>query len=373
MKKSRVLVVGAFPEEGDRIFGGIVTACRELLDSSFPKRYDLVLVDSTQASNPPPNFFRRLIFSFSRLFFYASQMRRFRPEAVLLFTSGGASLVEKAFMARVASLFGAAVLMFPRGGVIIDRAVSSLLHRKWIRWAFSGAGTFLCQGPAWQRFAVERLGFSRDDAPVINNWTATERLLEIGRERECGGSQEHPCRLLFLGWLEDHKGIFELLEACRQLDHEMSFSLTIAGRGNAEEEARSIVESSGLDRQVEFVGWVSGENREKLLRFSDILVLPSWHEGFPNAMIEAMAAGLAVVVSAVGNVPDVVTDGMEARLVPPRDVPALRDALRRMIDDREETTAIARRGHAFAAENYAVEPAVELLSRAIERAVKNNL
>jgi len=367
LKQLRVLVVGAFPPTDSGIFGGIVTTCRTLLSSSFPDRFDLALFDTTQISNPPPPLIRRMLLAASRFGKYLKLVLE-RPDAVLIFTSGGASLVEKTVMARVAGWFGCAVLLFPRSGIIMDQFHASFVYRKWIGMALSSADTLLCQGPAWHRFAVDGLGFKPECAPIIPNWTASDALLAIGRSRRTRPSGL-PVRLLFLGWLEDHKGVFELLEACRELLPSHSFQLTLAGRGDAETRAKEFVEREGLGGVVAFAGWVRGDELLALFSESDVLVLPSWHEGFPNAMIEAMAAGLAVVVSAVGNVPDVVTNGEEALLVPPKDAAALAAALGRVMDDGELRNALAMRGLAFAAGSYGVEQGVARLTKAINEAV----
>jgi glycosyltransferase involved in cell wall biosynthesis len=98
---------------------------------------------------------------------------------------------------------------------------------------------------------------------------------------------------------------------------------------------------------------------------ADIFVLPSWAEGLPNAMIEAMAAGLACVVSAVGNVPDVVTDEREALLVPPREIAALAMALERLLVDRPLRDRLASAAHEFAAARFGVERASDAILRAV--------
>jgi len=368
VSRPRVLIVGAFPPPDKMIFGGIVTSCKILLDSSFSERFDLVLIDSTQISNPPPGFFMRLAFAGRRTARFVWLLRRSRPDCVLLFTAIGSSLVEKGMMAWLARLVGVPALMFPRGGQLIDQARNTI-SRVWIRWAFGGARKVLCQGPAWQRFAVDTLGFSADDAPIISNWTASVRLLAIGRGRSiCPVGQ--PVRLLFLGWLEREKGIFELLEACTRLVPAHAFTLAIVGRGHAESAAREFVAARGLSDRVRFLGWVQGQDQENILKESDVLVLPSWVEGLPNAMIEAMAAGLAVVVSAVGNVPDVITDGVEALLVSPKDVSGLERVMTRVILDAELRLALVERGHRFAAENFAVETAVTKFDKVIQSVIR---
>jgi glycosyltransferase involved in cell wall biosynthesis len=370
LKKAKVLIVGAFPPPEREVFGGVVTSCRALVDSTFSERFELILVDSTQLSNPPPPLWRRVLRAARRLLVFLGQMVRSRPHAVVLFASPGASLVEKGAMAWLARPFAIPALIFPRGAETIDLAAASKAHRFATHWSLKGATHFLCQGAAWQRFATGTVGFPLSRAPVVPNWTATNNLLTIGARRGTLQSDQ-VVRLLFLGWLEEEKGIFELLQACSELADTHPFRLVVAGRGRAEKRAKKWVEGSALAGRVDFAGWVVGEALEQLLEQSDILVLPSWAEGLPNAMIEAMAARLAVVVTAVGNVPDVVTDGQEAVLVQPRQPTALKGAIRRLLLDADYRGALADRGHEMVKVRFAVEPAVELLAEVIESAINS--
>lgn len=368
MTKLRLLIVGAFPPPECRIFGGMVTSCKALLQSSLSERFELSLVDSTQVSNPPPGFLKRALLAARRFARYYREVRLHRPDAVLIFTSSGASLLEKGLMAKAASMQGVPALLFPRGGDLMNQARRSAFGRTWIRRSVRWADTFLCQGPAWRRFAIEEMGFDPDCAPVVPNWTASTRLIQIGSHRRFPLS-DAPVRLLFLGWLEREKGVIELIEACARLWPTHRFTLTIAGRGHAEEASRELVEVSGLRGQVRFVGWAEGLVLEQLLSESDVLVLPSWAEGLPNAMIEAMAAKLAVIVSAVGNIPDVVADGKEAILVPPRDPSALAVALSRVLRNLALRQSLAVRGHEFAAERFSANSAAALLDQAVRAAI----
>ena len=363
-----VLTVGGFPQPGTKIYGGIVTSCRALLNSSFVTRFNLVLIDSTQVSNPPPGLLRRSIYAISRLSSFIWHLSTKKPAAVLLFTALGASLLEKGAMAWAARLYGVPALMFPRGGALMDITQRSTWQRFWIRCAMRGSHTILCQGPKWRKFAIEEMGFQPYQVTIVPNWTATKPLLEIGQQREYSATEK--LSLIFVGWLEREKGIFELLEACALLAIEHDFNLTIVGRGNAEHDAKEYVARMQLDDRVHFAGWAEGESLEILLRQSNVFVLPSWAEGLPNAMIEAMSAGLAVVVSSVGNIPDVVSHEIHALLVAPRCTEDLVIALRRIFDSADLRISLAKQGHRFAAANYSVEPSIEVLTEAIQFAVK---
>ncbi len=296
---------------------------------------------------------------------YLRQFERQRPDAVLLFASLGGSLLEKGAMAWYSRIRGVPALMFPRGGAIIDDAFRSSFVRLWVRLVFGGARKILCQGPAWRRFAVDLLGFAPEDAPIVSNWTATPELLTIGRQRTFNDGGQ-PVRLLFLGWLEREKGIFELLEVCRRLHGSRQFVLEVVGDGKASELAHRRVAENGLGEIVRFRGWLKQPEVLIALREADVLVLPSWSEGMPNAVIEAMAARLAVVVSAVGTIPDVVVNGREALLVPAQDVAALELALSKVIDDSAFRRNLANAGFSLAANTWGVEQAVDQIILAIE-------
>jgi len=365
--RARILFVGAFPQPGTAVLGGMVTSCGVLLESSLPKRVDLDILDSTQVSNPPPGLGERLLRAAARCARFVGRLERRRPDAVLLFVAVGASIVEKGAMAWYARLRGVPVIMFPRGWSVVEDARRSAFTRAWVVRCFRGARRLVCQSEAWRQFAIDTLGFAPGDVAVIRNWTATPELLAIGAARVA--RPDAPVRLLFLGWLEREKGIFELLEACRRLAVDRDFTLEVAGDGHAAAQAREFVAGHGLQGRVVFRGWLRGAQLPAAMAAADVLVLPSWAEGLPNSMVEAMAAGLAVVVSAVGAIPELISDGQSGRLVQPRDPDSLTRALAEIIADGAARERMARAGRAIAARDFGVEEAVRRLMLEIGSAV----
>ena len=308
----------------------------------------------------------RLVLAVRRLVRYVIKFERNKPACVLLFVAVGASVAEKGVMAWYARLRGVPAILFPRGGGLIDACRSSRVHARWVKVAFGGARMMFCQSAAWQRFAIDTLGFAPTQAPVVQNWTATPELVRIGHARRPkdgpGGT-----RLLFLGWLDREKGVAELLEACRLLSAHRRFTLDVVGEGNFSAPARDFVARHGLESLVRFHGWLQADALLQIFADDEVLVLPSWAEGLPNAMIEAMAAGLAVVVTSVGGIPDVVTDRRNALVVPPRDVAALADALARVIDDPALGEHLGRAAAELAEREFGVERAADLIVQHIER------
>src|SRR5205085_11381091 len=90
------------------------------------------------------------------------------------------------------------------------------------------------------------------------------------------------------------------------------------------------------------IGPVFGADKVKLLSGSDVLLLPSYSEGLPYALLEAMAAGVPVIATPVGAIPDVVSDGIHGFLVPPRDGKAIAEAIAVLAGDREKLSWMSR-------------------------------
>lgn len=367
--RKKVLIVGAFPPPNTKIFGGIVRVCQTMLGSSFAEKYRLILVDSTQFSNPPPRLPLRFILALFRFCRFLVTLITNRPDAVIVFCSGLASVIEKGAMGWCAKLLAIPVLVFPRHAGIIDSSASNSLKRCLIHGSFKAADRFLCQGQQWQDFATEELGYSLKNAVIIPNWTATNELLEIGQARDFNVSRDKIV-ILFVGWLEREKGIEELLKAVKSLsDHGVPYNLKIVGRGHAETASREFVKGQGLCDNVEFMEWKEGLELVELYRDADVFVLPSWKEGLPNAMIEAMAAGLATVVTPVGNIPSFVIDDREALYVTPHDIREIENALETLILDDQKRIELAQNGHRLASEKFAVEPAMEKLIAVVDETI----
>lgn len=152
-----------------------------------------------------------------------------------------------------------------------------------------------------------------------------------------------PLRLLYIGRVAREKGLYETLQAVR-LAQELGVEvrLIVAGRGEEQPRLRRYTQALGIANRVCFSGPVFGADKVKLLGGCDVFVLPSYGEGLPYALLEAMAAGIPVIATPVGAIPDVVSDGTHGLLVPPRDGKALARALAELSGDRERLSWMSR-------------------------------
>jgi glycosyltransferase involved in cell wall biosynthesis len=214
------------------------------------------------------------------------------------------------------------------------------------RLAYRSATKVVANSPAARRM-LEAEGVESTSIAVIPNGVNLAAYAHPGRAR--------PLRtVITVANLRPEKCHEVLLSAAASLTHQypaLRFQIVGAGPGRAALEQLTAV--LGLGGHVEFLG--HREDVPSLLAAADAFVLPSRSEAFPNGAIEAMAAGLPVIASAVGGLPDLIEDGRTGILVPPGDAPALAAALRSLIDDPLRAEAIGLAARAEVRQRYSFD------------------
>ena len=152
--------------------------------------------------------------------------------------------------------------------------------------------------------------------------------------------------VLTLSRLSPEKGLNVLLAAARVvLFHYPSARFVICGDGPEHDSLRRRIKQDGLEHAVSLTGY--RRDIDRLLPNADLLVLPSFTEGLPNAVLEASAAGVPVVATAVGGTPEVVRDGQTGLLVPSGDSESLSQAIIDLLGDFEHRVAMGKAGREF--------------------------
>jgi glycosyltransferase involved in cell wall biosynthesis len=202
-----------------------------------------------------------------------------------------------------------------------------------------------------EQFAVVRLG------------------VELGDRTGAGGEGRARFRRLFgipeerfvIGWIGRMtavKRLPDVLEAFRRVrDRGIDATLCLVGAGPDRDEVERLASRLGLMRHCLFVGYQ--RDVAPYYAFFDAFLLPSANEGTPVVAIEALAAGVPVVATAVGGVADVVEDGVDGFLAEPGDVEALADRLVRLAEDRELRARMGAAGRVRVPERYAVERLID--------------
>lgn len=148
-------------------------------------------------------------------------------------------------------------------------------------------------------------------------------------------------QILFSGTLYAGKGYQDLIRAFAKIAKKYpDWKVVFAGNGEVEK-GKAISKELCIANQVEFLGWVSGEQKDKAFRESIIFCLPSYAEGFPMAVLDAWAYGLPVITTPVGGIPDVAKDGENMLLFNPGDIDTLAKQMEKMIVGEKLRESIA--------------------------------
>lgn len=201
---------------------------------------------------------------------------------------------------------------------------------------------------------------------TVGNITKNKNIIEIGnfidtqRFLEIKGERKKPI-VLFLGKMVRAKGIYELLDAMAQVCKYVPDAQLVCG-GDGEFESVTVrIRELGLEDRVKLVGWVSGDEVISLLSKSTLFVLPSHHEALPFALLEAMAAGLPVVVSGVGGMIDVVQNEIDGILIAPHNSGEIAKAIVRLLRDPKLCERMGARGRDKIVKRYSPAAALPKL------------
>jgi len=147
--------------------------------------------------------------------------------------------------------------------------------------------------------------------------------------------------LLYVGRLVPEKGVFDLLQAMARVLAATPCRLRIAGDGESAAAMTRMAERFGIADCVEMLGYVTGSGLARCYAEADALVLPSYREGFPTVLLEAMSMGLPIVTTKLRGAPDRLEEGVNALFVSPRRPDELARALERVLSDDRLRTSMA--------------------------------
>jgi len=335
-RRRRLLLLSPLPPP----LGGIPTWTLGVLSSPLAERFEFRVVNtspSAKAEVSAKSHFRldRVFDALRILGGLLRELIAFRPDVVHVNTPYFWAFARDGAAVWLTGLFGSRAVLHFRGGDFPEFVASSRpAVRRAIVATLRRAHRLLALTGPTREFLERTVG-----PATVRHVPNFVDLADFGEPPDRTG-RTGPPEVLFVGWMIEAKGVRELLEAARSLP-EARF--TLVGPGHGEFLARIEPELRALASHVRLLPACPREQVVELYRQADVFVLPTYREGFPNVVLEAMAAGLPVVATPVGAIPDAIEPGREGLLVPPRDAKALRDAIAQLVRDPDLRLAMGRR------------------------------
>jgi glycosyltransferase involved in cell wall biosynthesis len=281
-----------------------------------------------------------------------------RPDAVLVHAAAGLSFLRDWVFMMTARLAGAKVIChyhgtlhtrFPSCETRSGRAVGRLL--------MSAAHRVIVLGPTYRREMGK--AWKRDDLDWAPNMADVALFRNISAGTRAPWLARGDRAVLFVGRLSAPKGVYDLLDAIPRVIErhpEVRFVLVGVAESDAMEPViRAEAGRRGITPRITFLGSLEGSSKAAAFVTSQMIVVPSWTEAFPLVIPEAMAAGLPIIATAVGAIPDFVNDGEDGFLVAPGKSPELADRICRLLDDEGLRLRISERVRARAPREFAIE------------------
>ena len=319
--RGRVRVVHLGPKAAGR--GGMSLSIKGLLNSPLMEKYDMTAI-ATWRGTHDGSARRVLVFAGALVAFTRWCLHR-GPGIVHVHAAVRGSWYRKGVCVALAKLMRRPVVLQLRVGpgdiVEFDERLGRL-RRAVFRWLFVLPDRVISVSTAGAREVERRFG--REGITLITNPAPEPRHSPVP-------ANGHVNLLYVGGFYDPAKGGDVMLAALPEiLARHPDVQVTLAGPGELPESGRRLVEERP---GVTWLGWLDADAKEDAFARAHVFVLSSRSEGMPNAMLEAMANGRAVVATRVGGVPDVVTDGEDGLMVPPDAAELLADAACRLVDD----------------------------------------
>ena len=332
------------------VHGGISGVVNNYYDAGLDKKVDLTYIGTMVEGSKVRKLLQAVIALVQYVFCLPG------CDIVHVNVASDASFLRKSVFILLAHLCGKKLVIHQHGGDFVGyyETDGNEKRRRYVRKIFGMADAFLVLAPFWKEFFSQILPEEKI--------TVLPDAIKIPEQAQKEYGQR---KLLFLGRLCKGKGICELLDSVGNLKEKYPDMKLYLGGIWEEPQLQHQAEACGA--AVEWLGWISGKEKEEWLQKCDIFVLPSYFEGQSVSLLEAMAASCAPVVSEVGGIPMMITGEENGIFVKPQDAASLEAALDRVLADPALCERLGRTARQRAQQDFSLEDNMRKLLAIYER------
>ncbi len=318
-----------------RTFGGIASLVKTWLESPEIEPVDLRMF---RVSTDGPKLKKAAYAAAGPWRLWAALAAGYRPDVGHVHFGGMASMIREAGYVAALEAFSVPWVAHTHAPLnLIRPAERSPVYRQIIKRVLSRADAIIVVTQALESQVREWTG---GDVPIhtVYNPVDPEKL-------PSPSGQKGPPEVLFLGMMVRDKGVYDIIEVAQRVRQAVPDArFTLGGDGPEMEQVRQAVAQAGVGEFVDTPGWISGDDLTRAFERASVFCLPSYNEGFPVCIVEAMVVGLPVVSTDVWGIPEAVLHGETGVIHEPGDTEALAAGLIELLGDRDRAKRMGEAG-----------------------------
>lgn len=327
--------------------GGIASVVNGYREHGFENKCEVIYVESYCDGSKWKKLWKAIqgYFSFFKVLTFD------KPDLVHVHSSFGPSFYRKLPFIYMASAYGLPVVNHIHGAEFDTFfEMASPRKQRLIRKVYQKCNMLIALSEEWKEKLAKIV--PADKITVIENYCAIPPKIE----------EEKKAQILFMGEIGKRKGCFDIprIYSCLMEEVQELPFLIMAGDGEMQE-VRELFAREAPEARVVYTGWIRGEDKEKLLRESGIFLFPSYYEGMPMAVLEAMAYGLAIVTTRVGGMEQLIHDGESGYLCSPGNVEQIAGCVAELLGNEQKRKEFGEAARRRAIQEYSLEGHVEKL------------
>lgn len=329
----------------ETVHGGITSVIKQILGHEWTEGdVDIRFLPSYKGGNNV----QKILYFLGAVKEYKTILKKDSPDLVYMHMSHHGSFDRASVLQKIAKKHNIPTVVHLHGSEFKKYyGECSDKKRKAISGFFEDCGAVITLGTLWKQY-IHSIA-PKAKIHVLNN--------SIHIPQQTVTQEQAEVNVLFLGVLIQRKGVADLLQAVKKLVdgkklEGIRVQFHIGGTGPEEEALKQYVRENQLDGYADFLGWVDGETKKKALETNQVFILPSYNEGLPIAILEAISYGMPVIATNVGSIAEAVLEGENGFLVNPGDVGGYVNALQRLISDYPLRQSMAKKSRDLAEKQY---------------------
>lgn len=335
----RYILVGADPMKSPSVHpGGVLTLSIGLIEYARKQGHVIEVINTLRSGFDDLSIMLRLGAGWDRAVKLFGALRGGNCNGVIIFSGAGFSFYERILLSSICNLFSVKDLFVIVDGWFLETRKKAFLKRCWIGLLLRIPHKLAASGSRWSNLFRE-LGVRSSHISQIHYWLSESFVISKKQKMIIPNK---PLQFIFVGWMIREKGLYEILAAIERLREKYKFTFTFVGGGTLLEDIRQKIRDSGWMADISALGWVAAEEFQQILSAADVFVLPSYAEGFPMSLIEALSKGLPAICTDVGGISDSLRDGVNGYLIAPRQVQPLVEAMERYLQNPHIITEHSR-------------------------------